>query len=162
MDGADRTDLRERARTLVLERVAANDPVATAAVERYYDELRERFPDGFDPGPSSLDAGVFVVATDDGVAVACGGVQPLGDGTGEVKRMWVDPAWRGAGLGGRLLRHLEDVARELGHRRVVLDTSDRLTEAVALYERAGYTAVPAYNDNPYARHWFAKDLGPVG
>jgi DNA-binding MarR family transcriptional regulator len=155
-------DLLVRAATVRLRRTSTDDPVAQAAVGRYYDELAARFPDGFEAGPTSLADGVFVVATSDGEPVACGGVQPLGtmDGhpTGEVKRMWVHPGWRGAGLGARMLRHLEDVASELGHTRVVLDTSDRLTEAVAMYERAGYASVPAYNDNPYARVWFSKGL----
>lgn len=147
-----------------MRRVAASDPVAVAVVERYYDELRAQFPEGFDPGPSSLGSGAFVLAEDldqdptGPVVVACGGVQPLASGEAEIKRMWVDPAWRGAGLGRRMLAHLEDVARELGHTRVVLDTNDRLTGAVAMYDHSGYARVAAYNDNPYARVWFAKDL----
>lgn len=141
--------------------VPAEDPAATAAVERYYDELRALFTAGFDPGPSRLDQGAFLLATCDGITVGCGGLQPLDTTTGEVKRMWVDPTWRGAGLGARLLRELEDAARQRGCSRVVLDTSDQLHDAIALYERAGYVAVPAYNDNPYARHWFAKDVSGV-
>lgn len=161
-EALETADLLVRAATVRLRRTGTDEPVALEAVGRYYEELAARFPDGFEPGPTSLDDGVFVVATSDGEPVACGGVQPLGtmDGhaTGEVKRMWVHPGWRGAGLGARMLRHLEDVARELGHARVVLDTSDRLTEAVAMYERAGYASVPAYNDNPYAGFWFSKEL----
>jgi len=75
--------------------------------------------------------------------------------------MWVDPAWRGCGLAGRLLTALEDRARELGCRQVYLDTNATLTEAIALYERAGYRRIERYNDNPYAEAWFAKGLtGP--
>jgi GNAT superfamily N-acetyltransferase len=106
----------------------------------------------------SPGAGVFVVATSDGVPVACGGVQQVGPVTGEIKRMWVDPDWRGAGLGSRMLRHLEAEAARLGHTRVCLDTNGTLVEAIAMYERAGYTHVERYNDNPYAQAWFAKDL----
>lgn len=42
---------------------------------------------------------------------------------------------------------------------VRLDTSAHLTEALALYRSAGYTEIPAYNDNPYAAHWLSRDLG---
>ncbi|MFC5179392.1 GNAT family N-acetyltransferase [Nocardioides taihuensis] len=163
-------DLRGRAATVDLRVVPPDDPVARAAVARYFAELDERFPGGFDPGEagyagSSADPGVFVVATHDGQPVACGGVVPLGGTDGrapteaaEIKRMWVDPAWRGVGLGSRLLRHLEQQARDLGHRRVLLDTNATLLEAVAMYERAGYVSIERYNDNPYAQAWFAKDL----
>jgi GNAT superfamily N-acetyltransferase len=134
----------------------------------YFAEIGERF--GFEPGDAwRLDAasmsapgGFFVVATSDGETVACGGVQTLDEGPGrrsaEIKRMWVHDGWRGAGLGARLLRHLEDLARERGHALVRLDTNDVLTEAVAMYERAGYRAIAPYNDNPWARCWLEKDL----
>jgi GNAT superfamily N-acetyltransferase len=56
------------------------------------------------------------------------------------------------------LRRLEDVARDLGHREVRLDTNLTLTEAVAMYERAGYVEIERYNDNPYAQAFFAKRL----
>jgi GNAT superfamily N-acetyltransferase len=102
--------------------------------------------------------GFFVVATSDGEPVACGGVQRLADGSAEIKRMWVHDGWRGAGLGARLLRHLEDLACTRGHAVVRLDTNDTLTEAIAMYERAGYRAIERYNDNPWARCWFEKDL----
>ena len=90
--------------------------------------------------------------------MACGGVQEIAPGTGEIKRMWVDPDWRGAGLGARMLRHLEDGGRRLGHTTVCLDTNATLTEAIAMYERAGYRPIGRYNDNPYAQHWFTKSL----
>jgi len=159
-------DLLVRAATVHLRAVDPADPAAVEAVGHYFAELDHRFPTGFDPGDAAHtdavamgpDAGVFVVATSDGRPVACGGVQEVGATTGEIKRMWVDPDWRGAGLGSRMLRHLEAEAARLGHRRVCLDTNGTLLEAIAMYERAGYTRVERYNDNPYAQAWFAKDL----
>ncbi|WP_231122994.1 GNAT family N-acetyltransferase [Nocardioides sambongensis] len=71
--------------------------------------------------------------------------------------MWVDGDWRGAGLGARMLRHLEALAWERGSDRVVLDTNGTLGEAIALYERSGYRPIERYNDNPYAEAFFAKD-----
>jgi GNAT superfamily N-acetyltransferase len=90
--------------------------------------------------------------------VACGGVKRIDDATGEIKRMWVHSALRGGGVGRRLLQHLEDHAVRLGRSRVVLDTNATLLEAIAMYQRAGYTPIERYNDNPYAAHWFAKAL----
>jgi DNA-binding MarR family transcriptional regulator/predicted GNAT family acetyltransferase len=159
-------DLLVRAATVQLRTVSPADPAASQAVGRYFAELDERFPTGFDPGDAagsdtaamSAPLGVFVVATSDGDPVACGGVQQIGEATGEIKRMWVHPEWRGAGLGARMLAHLEDEARRLGHRRIHLDTNGTLVEAIAMYGRAGYERVQRYNDNPYAQAWFAKDL----
>lgn len=153
------------ARSVVFDAVDPLDPVARAAVERYVAELDARFPGGFDPGDPAGDApalsppgGVFVVARAGAATVGCGGVQALTAHTAEIKRMWIDPGWRGLGLAKRLLATLEDHARRLGHRRVVLDTNASLREAVALYESSGYEPVERYNDNPYAERWYAKDL----
>ena len=158
-------DLLVRAATVRIEQVDPAGPAALAAVAAYVAELDERFPDGFEVGDLTAGTerlrspdGAFVVATSDGVPVACGGVQPIGDGAGEIKRMWVRPGWRGAGLGSRLLRHLEGVARDLGRTAVRLDTHGALTEAVEMYRRAGYREIERYNDNPYAQHFFTKDL----
>ena len=159
-------DLLVRAATVQLRTVTPSDPAATEAVGRYFAELDARFPTGFDPGDAtagdtvamSPPRGVFVVATSDGEPVACGGVQEIDDRVGEIKRMWVHPDWRGAGLGSRMLAHLEDQAGRLGHRTVRLDTNGTLVEAIAMYERAGYERIERYNDNPYAQAWFAKDL----
>jgi ribosomal protein S18 acetylase RimI-like enzyme len=72
--------------------------------------------------------------------------------------MWVSPAARGLGLGRRLLAELEAQAREHGVRVLHLETNRVLAEAIALYRSAGYREVPAFNDEPYADHWFEKVL----
>lgn len=160
-------DLLVRAATVRLREVASDDPASREATRRYFAELDERFPGGFDPGgPDAPEPGAtYVVATSDGAPVAYGGIRPLpgagertGERTAEIKRMWVDGDWRGAGLGARMLRHLEELARAQGYARVVLDTNGTLHEAIAMYERAGYDRIERYNDNPYAEAFFAKEL----
>jgi DNA-binding MarR family transcriptional regulator/predicted GNAT family acetyltransferase len=157
-------DLLVRAATVDLRFVDPAAPEARAAMDAYFAELDRRFPDGFDPGPASTGdmsparGGRFVLATSDGTPVACGGVRDLGERAAEIKRMWVHDDWRGAGLGARLLRHLEAAARDLGHGLVRLDTNRTLTEAVTMYERAGYRHIERYNDNPYAQEFFEKRL----
>ena len=162
-------DLLVRAATIHLRTVEPTDPAAVEAVGHYFAELDRRFPTGFDAGEGAHDAesmasgaGAFVVATSDGRPVACGGVQQVRPGVGEVKRMWVHPEWRGAGLGSRMLRHLEAEAARLGHRRIVLDTNATLVEAISMYERAGYSPTERYNENPYAQAWFEKVLKGSG
>ena len=139
---------------------------ARAAMAAYFAELDARFPGGFDPG-DALDGGAdalappggtFLVGRDADRVVACGGVQTIGDGVGEIKRMWVDAARRGQGIGVQLLAELEARSAGLGHRTVRLDTNGELLEAIALYRRAGYLEVERYNDNPYAEHFFEKRL----
>jgi GNAT superfamily N-acetyltransferase len=72
--------------------------------------------------------------------------------------MWVSRDARGLGLGRRILAELEARARELGVRVLRLETNDALAEAITLYRSSGYTEVPAFNDEPYAHHWFEKRL----
>ena len=57
-----------------------------------------------------------------------------------------------------MLARLELLVGELGRTRIHLDTNGSLTEAIAMYERAGYRSIERYNDNPYAERWFAKEL----
>jgi ribosomal protein S18 acetylase RimI-like enzyme len=76
----------------------------------------------------------------------------------EIKRLWVAPTVRGLGLGRRLLRELEAYALASGAKAVRLDTNRALTEAIALYQAAGYREVDPFNDEPYAHHWFEKTL----
>ena len=79
----------------------------------------------------------------------------------EIKRLWVDPSVRGLGLGRRLLVSLEQRAAEAGSPIVRLDTNRVLTQAIAMYRAEGYREVPPFNENPYAHHWFEKDLAPA-
>ena len=147
------------AATATFHAVDPGSPDARWALGQYYAELNERFPTGFDPGdppPPTL----FVVVQTDGQTIGCGGVQTVDENTGEIKRMWVAEEFRGSGIGHRLLHHLEQLVRDLGCGRVVLDTNAVLTDAIAMYERSGYLAIERYNDNPYAMHWFEKSLRP--
>ena len=161
-----RARLRERAAALEITSVDPDGPLAAAAMRRYVEELDARLPGGFDPGPLR-PPDVVLVVTDPGQPhpgdpVACGGLQEIAPGVGEVKRVWVDDAWRGAGLASRVVDHLEGLARERGHRLVRLDTHRVLVEAIALYERRGYRHVERYNDNPYAQVFLEKALPSLG
>ena len=157
-------DLLVRAATVRFEPTDPASQVARDVVGRYFAEIGRRF--GFNPaGESDTDArvlrppsGLFVIAVSDGAPVACGGLLAIAPGTAELKRMWVHDDWRGAGLGSRLLRHLEDQARASGLGTVRLDTNGALTEAIGMYQRAGYRAIERYNDNPWATHFFEKAL----
>jgi len=140
---------------------------ARVALDRYFSELDERFDHGFDPSAHGTPTdrigmtaphGAFVVLRVDGEVVGCGALTKVDGDTGEIKRMWVDRGQRGRGIGLRLVGELEAIARDLGRRRIVLDTNGTLTEAIAMYGRAGYSPIERYNDNVYAQHWFGKSI----
>jgi GNAT superfamily N-acetyltransferase len=102
--------------------------------------------------------GVLLLARVDGEPAGLGGVRHLDTEIAEVKSMYVAPAFRGTGLGRRILARLDEIAVERGCRAVRLDTSDYLTPAVGLYRAAGYRQVTAYNENPKADLWFERPL----
>jgi putative acetyltransferase len=85
-----------------------------------------------------------VVAYTVGQPIACGAFRPLDDGRVEIKRMFVEPSFRGQGVGGFILRELEAWAGELGATKTTLETSKRLLSAVSLYQRSGYVVIPNY------------------
>jgi GNAT superfamily N-acetyltransferase len=119
--------------------------------------------DGVSPSatPAELAAptGACLVGYDqEGRALCVGGVKRRDAETAEIKRMYVVPEARGRGAARALLGALEDAARELGYVRARLDTGVSQPHARALYESAGYTAIPDYNGNPYAGYWGEKAL----
>ncbi len=146
--------------------VTSDDPDAAASLRSYYRELDRVFPEGFDPHAWAVitpedtrpPTGCFVLMRRDSETIGCGAVKTLTTGIGEIKRMWIRDDFRGLGLGPRLLAELEDRARSLGHDLVRLDTSSHLPIAVAMYRNHGYREIEPYNDNPYAGHWFEKQL----
>jgi DNA-binding MarR family transcriptional regulator/GNAT superfamily N-acetyltransferase len=145
------------------------DPVTRDArwcMEQYFAELNARFEMGFDPSRSIPadahelvpPAGALLIARLRGQPVGCGALKFHPGAAAELKRMWVAPEARGVGLGRRILRELENLARDSHAPAVRLETNRTLQEAVHLYRTSGYQEVAAFNDEPYAHHWFEKDL----
>lgn len=131
---------------------------ATDLVGRYghFDASRSPSATAVDMGPP---AGRFLVVYLDQEPVACGGIKGLDPPrVCELKRMYVARQARGHGIARLLLGALEDAGRDLGYTALRLDTGAQQPEAKKLYESAGYAAIPAYNENPYADFWFEKRL----
>jgi GNAT superfamily N-acetyltransferase len=159
----------ERLLTAGLVEVAVEDPRTAAArfcLESYFAELHTRFDTGFDPARSisasaaelTEPAGLLLVARLRNEPVGCGALKLHADAPAEIKRMWVARDARGLGVGRRILHELEDHARRRGADVVHLETNQTLREATSLYRSAGYVEVDAFNDEPYAHHWFKKRL----
>lgn len=159
----------ERLLTAAMVEIGGLDPAhphARHCMREYFAELDRRFEAGFDPSVSlSADddelrppAGLLLVATLRSEPIGCGALKFHDTGTTELKRMWVARSARGLGLGRRILTELEAEAARTGSRVVQLETNKSLTEAIALYRSSGYVEVHAFNDEPYAHHWFEKRL----
>lgn len=120
-----------------------------AALTAQQVELRARYGGASElrMPPSAADVAVVLLARDDdGTPIGSGALRPLGDGTAELKRMYVVPAARGRGVSRLLLTGLE--------------TGPRQPEAIGLYTAAGYRPVPAfghYLDDPFSL-CFAREL----
>jgi ribosomal protein S18 acetylase RimI-like enzyme len=84
------------------------------------------------------NGGCFLVSTLEGKVIGMGALRKVDDKTAEIKRMRVDPAHQGRGIGKKILSGLEETAQQLGYRRLVLDTAVVLAAAQKLYEKAGY------------------------
>lgn len=175
LDDRDRERLVDSMRTVQRLLTAAAveirevDPAGADArqcLRAYVEELNERWEAGFDPSagvsaePHELTppAGCFLIAYLHGEPIGCGGVKHLPGGPSDIKRMWVSPAARGLGLGRRLLGELEQRVRDSGATVARLETNRVLSEAIGLYRSAGYVEVEAFNDEPFAHHWFEKPL----
>ena len=159
----------ERLLIASLVKIAVADPTSPDArwcFEQYFAELGKRFDAGFDPTLSisahahelTFPTGLLLVAYLREEPLGCGALKFHENAPGELKRMWVAPRARGLGLGRRLLLALEHAAREAGVAVLHLETNRTLIEAVQMYRDCGYQEVEAFNDEPYAHHWFEKHL----
>jgi len=108
-----------------------------------------------------LQPGVrFFVARQQGTARGCGALKLENDGSAEVKRMYVDPAARGLGIGKALMRAIEDAAQRASVRTLRLETGIHQPEAIGLYVASGFGEVgafPPYQPDPFSR-FFAKEI----
>jgi GNAT superfamily N-acetyltransferase len=164
----ERRDVERRLTASIVEirPVDPMDPHARHCLGEYFAELDRRFEAGFDPSVSiSADAdelrpprGLMLVATLRSEPIGCGALKFHEAAPTEIKRMWVAESARGIGLGRRILAELEAEARRHGSTTVRLETNESLTEAIAMYRSSGYVEVRAFNDEPYAHHWFEKRL----
>jgi putative acetyltransferase len=85
-----------------------------------------------------------IVAYYNGLAVGCGAVKSYTNETGEIKRMFVLPEYRGRKIASQILSELEKWANELEFKQVILETGKAQPEAIGLYTKSGYQIIPNY------------------
>jgi GNAT superfamily N-acetyltransferase len=134
---------------------AADVEAARALFREYADWLQvDLCFQGFDaelatlPGRYARPDGRLFLALRDGAPIGCAALRRLDADSGEVKRLYVQPAHRGHGLARALTEAVLDAARGIGYGRLVLDTLDRMTDARRLYAAVGFREISAYYDNP--------------
>ena len=92
--------------------------------------------------------GVLLLIYDGDQAIACAGVRKIDTHIAELKRMFVDPAYRGHQLGQQLLQMAIDEARQLGYHSIRLDTVPQMRSAIKLYKATGFHEIEPYRFNP--------------
>jgi GNAT superfamily N-acetyltransferase len=144
-----------------LRPVPYDDPVAQELIAQVQQEYVRRYggPDEspVTPGEFTPPHGVFFVAEIDGVPAGTGAWRTLGDGRAEMKRVYVEPAFRRRGLAQVLVEALEADAARAGIRSLELNSGPEQPEALALYALLGYTPVTGFG--VYACHPDAVFLG---
>jgi GNAT superfamily N-acetyltransferase len=149
----------------VIEQVDPRRPEARDALRQYLAEIVARGAvrtvderDADDVAEFADAQGCFLLAYRGDTVIGCGGLRTLEPGVGELKRMWVHPDARGAGVGSLLLDALIEQSRALGHTTLRLDTNAVLTQALAMYAKHGFVPIARYNDNPDATDFLEKTL----
>nr|WP_225830769.1 GNAT family N-acetyltransferase [Streptomyces sp. NK08204] len=155
-----------------------DSPAAAALWRAYYTEVSDRWyllHEGRRTDPDELEreiaaktgaelappTGQLLITRYEGEPAGSAGVRLLDADTAELTRVFLYEGMRGRGGASPLVAAAEDAARALGARHIVLDTRSDLVEARALYARLGYTETGPHNDDPYAEHWFRKELLPL-
>jgi putative acetyltransferase len=115
------------------------------------------------PGSYVAPGGVLLLGRVDGRVAGCAALRPGPGASGEMKRLFVRPAYRRSGVGRALVGAVADVARTFAYRDLVLDTLPEMVEAHRLYVRLGFREVPPFVSPPLAgMRYFRLDLRAGG
>jgi putative acetyltransferase len=88
----------------------------------------------------------------------CAALRKIGHGIGEMKRLYVRPAFQGNGLGRSLVERVIAEAKAAGYHALRLDTLSKMERAITLYRVLGFREIPPYGDNPPEAICFELEL----
>ena len=106
------------------------------------------------PGPYVAPRGAIWLASSDGLGIGCVALRPVSEDAAEVKRMFVDSAWRGRGVGRALMETLVAGARRRGYATLRLGTLADMTAAHSLYHSLGFTPIERYRPDELVHTMF--------
>ncbi|MGF7036534.1 GNAT superfamily N-acetyltransferase [Paenibacillus mucilaginosus] len=135
---------------LEIKQISHTDAVLHGLIARLDEDLLSRYPSDqvhvIDFNDPDVAQATFVVAYMDGTPAGCGAVRPLDAECTELKRFYVDPAYRNRGIASRMIGTLEDHARRGGFRLIRLETGWEQPEAIALYIKCGYKHIDRFGE----------------
>ena len=140
-----------------LEEFNANKPGTV-----YFDDTTDNLSAVF-----TVDKSIYFVAEENGAILGGGGIYPtanLPEGTCELVKLYLAPAARGKGIGKLLMEQCFAAAKDLGYKKIYLETMPELNIAVPMYEKMGFTYLNARQGN--SGHcgcdiWMIKDLESI-
>jgi GNAT superfamily N-acetyltransferase len=135
-------------RIATLRALPYDDPLAQYLIEAVQHEYVQRYGGRdaavVEPAEFLPPHGLFLVAEVDGIPAGCGAWRALPAGSAEIKRVYVEPAFRRRGVARLVVAALEEAAAAAGHPEIVLNSGREQPEALSLYAELGYVPVPGY------------------
>jgi len=132
---------------MILKRTGSSDPAFQALVVELDKDLTSRYEERqaiYDQYNKVPDLETVIVAYNENIAVGCGAFKAFDQASVEIKRMFVSVDQRGKGIATAILKELESWAAEIGYMKAVLETGNKQHEAIALYQKLGYSITDNY------------------